>query len=145
MRTVTIATLALLLLLLPLGAVRAQSIKPQRFSVELELDADKDIKATAVSYVSRELRSLGDVDVVDNAEITIFVSILPVRIRTGEKTGYVLSYDVTRAVECKETGICLALEDSGLQVGDTDLRGLIERVITRIDGSFFAKLRKKQP
>lgn len=62
----------------------AQNIKPQ-FKVKLEVSCNDEIKNEIYSYLSRELRSLGDVVLVDSNE---YYTIQIVGMTTKTKDGY---------------------------------------------------------
>lgn len=60
---------SLLVCLLALLSIPCQAQSKSRFDVRLVISADEQIKGQIESYVSRELRSLGDVVLVDRDEL----------------------------------------------------------------------------
>ena len=82
-----------LLILLPLIS---QSQSKPRFSVRLKISAQGDMKSEIESYISRELRSLGDVYLVDNDEAYRIGIIAFELINTGgRKDGYAVTALIT--------------------------------------------------
>jgi len=53
--------------LLTASSLKAEETKPN-FKVRIKIDAEEDIKQKTESYISRKLRSLGDVTIVDIGE-----------------------------------------------------------------------------
>jgi len=63
-----------------------------RYDVEISITADRSIEDEVISYISRELRSLNDVDIVDeNAVFIIEIIALEVKSKDGVKAGVAIS------------------------------------------------------
>ncbi|HKQ23146.1 MAG TPA: hypothetical protein VJT81_01735 [Burkholderiales bacterium] len=72
----------------------AERTDPLKFTakVRLHVSADTSIKSSIVSYLSRELRSLGDVEIVDeNPGWELYVVAMEVTTVSGIKTGFALT------------------------------------------------------
>lgn len=63
-----------------------------KFRIKLSVSADESIRGEIVSYVSRELRSLGDVIISDDDPYLVWLVVATeIRSKAGEKTGIVFS------------------------------------------------------
>jgi len=59
-------------------------------TVKLEIEAVEDLKDPIYSYISKELRSFGDVTIVDyNAEWTVAMKATEILLKDGTKTGHI--------------------------------------------------------
>lgn len=134
--------------------------KSFRLKVRIDVTADNDIKNSVSSYLNRELRSLGDVDIVDN-DYHWALSILAVQLTTigGYKSGVAISTVIltpfTNAVfvglfkpEYRDGGLALTSNlfqypDQWLNVGQTDaLQNLCKEVIAQFDTKYLEEQRK---
>jgi len=149
-----------LFLLVSAGAY-AQTNQPT-FKVRLEITADDDIKGRVTSLITRELRALHDVAVVEvNAQLEFEILVLKVHSVGGLPTGVILSAVVTKPFSNEHLadfvkgvrrasndqrlhvrGEALILQTSGLstffghwvQVGATErLRNLCEELVAQFD------------
>ena len=81
----------LFVLLMPLSLA---SDTQHRFKVAVEIETeDETTRSVFSSYIKRELRSLGDVDVVKQSDKwdykLVFIALEPTYVNTGRKTGYI--------------------------------------------------------
>lgn len=75
----------------PLPKQTAKQVKKFKVSIEIQYTDSKTIKSQLESYIKRELRSLGDVEIVDREKAKyeiVLVAIPHVYEATGKKTGY---------------------------------------------------------
>ena len=103
----------------------------KRFTVSVSANDNEEDKRAA-SYIKRELRSLGDVKVVDyDSEWKLYILAMERKLISGSKVGYTLSVVVTRAAGY-----------SILQVGDEweDKTGLFPGLVGTPYGAVFTKL-----
>lgn len=130
--------------------------------VQLNVSASDSIKSEVISYISRELRSLGDINIVaDDPWFTISVVGLPLG-GGNNTTGYALSVIVERPVRYRLVRDFYAkwLEERTLklmdvtfqntthllthfvQLGPTGgLEDMCKKIVAEIDGSVFEKAR----
>ena len=86
----TIIYTAIILLLCTYVSFAEETIPD--FRVKLDILGDKDIKPTVGRYLSRELRNLGVVTIVDSAEDYILIcSIKKISLESGGEEGFALS------------------------------------------------------
>jgi len=96
-----------------------EKLKPD-FKVKLFILGDKDLKQDTESYLGRELRSLGDVTVVDSGEdCLLWCDIKELRMVSGKLTGLVFS-----VVYCERQNV------EGLYTVRGDIFGLLEEIKT---------------
>lgn len=158
-------TLAFALITLCSLSAYAQQNK-RTYRVFLQVGGNDQIKSDIISYVSRELRSLGDIVIVDSPDSDCLIWIVGAipRIQSGFDLGYALSVVAT---EIKDKDYlnslvpeCLSKEDwrrkalnTELTLGEildqhflyigSDLRKLCSDVVAAVDGDVFEKARKK--
>lgn len=136
----------------------AQESKPN-YRVSVNVSSKEEIKSNVVSYVSRELRALGDILIVDS-EPQYRISIIAMRAesRAGNSMGYVISTVVTKHIqpqhltqECEyaET-LSQAISIFGLVLrhdleitGAESLEKSCKEIVASIDGDVFEKERKE--
>jgi hypothetical protein len=138
-----------------------QQIKPT-YRVSLEVSAKDEIKPTIVSYVSRELRALGDILIVESEpEYLISIVAMQPKNKAGNSMGYVISTVVTSHMSLSLTQLLIhgckdaetlsqiipmlgLLETHDLAI--TDVEGLEKKckeIVASIDGDLFEKKRKE--
>lgn len=135
-----------------------------RYRVALEVNAtDSSLKDRVTSYINKELRALGDVDVSDTKPTyKITVIVLPSKLRAGQTIGYSLAYLVTQPIEGwadHVSGIdtdarghlaqildnAVKIEDLQLQTGSNDdLRQTVSEMISHFDTESIEPMRKLQ-
>jgi len=95
--------LIIVFLLLCPSLVLAEEESIPNFKVRIKIDCTgEDLKQTTESYLSRELRSLGDVTIVDTGEdCMIEVVLLENTITSGEKIGPILSVAYLEPTDAK--------------------------------------------
>ncbi|MFN0278020.1 MAG: hypothetical protein ACKVRN_05385 [Pyrinomonadaceae bacterium] len=115
----------------------------KKFQINISITAkDEKMESDIKSYVARELRSLGDVDVVEVGDYTVKIAILKILARDGYEVGYAVSYTLIHNVVC-QGNVYLDDIDGGLRITDTDsLRKTWEYIVTTFDTRVFEKLRK---
>jgi hypothetical protein len=114
----------------------------KRYEVGISVSGSTDSKSEVESFLKRELRSLGDVDIVETGDFTIFVSAIKLQLKSGSYTGFSVSYDATETISCNGK-IYFDLVDSGHQTGGKDdLRKIIESIIIDFDKIILEKKRK---
>ncbi len=90
------------LFLLATGCLLAQRPDPNwSTSVKLVLSCcSQEAQDSLLSYIGRELRSLGDVTIKDkNAEYTLHIIVLPIISNAGDQTGFAVSTVLTQALD----------------------------------------------
>lgn len=99
--TTVLGTLAVLSVLL-CGCCQAQDL-PGKWSgrVKLEVAGEAPLTDTVVSYISRELRALGDIELVQvNPDFAVSVVALENTVEEGRRvTGYTLAVVITKPVQ----------------------------------------------
>lgn len=133
--------------LICLCAISGYSQK-REFNVEVEISAKNNVTKDAIeSYITRELRTLVDVNIVTAKPL---FSLRIVALDTGDQenpAGYALSVAATRNVACTVAGIrrmCEIFEDHALYVDKAEnLRALCEEIVTDFDIRHLKDLRKK--
>lgn len=138
------------LLALICSTAYAQTAKP-RFKISVGVSvtavrtADKtSLEASARSFLERELRSLGDVDLADaiTAQHSAYLNVMEVHSKTGSHLSYAVTYSLIEWKRC-EGRFLTELLDNGLYVTSSEgLRKTIEDIVVDIDNNAFAKLRK---
>ena len=76
----------------PLPKQTAKQVKKIKVSIEINYDDSKTIKSQLESYIKRELRSLGDVEIVDPGKAKykiVLVGFNTTYEATGKETGYI--------------------------------------------------------
>lgn len=134
------------------------------YRVKLNVSATENIKGEVVSYLSRQLRQISDIDIVDD-DPTIIISVIALETRNkgGLSTGYALSILVQRPIRYPQMREVLATKlDKGamavldlafvnstailshfIQTGGSDeLESLCRKIIADIDGNVFENERK---
>ncbi len=139
----------LILILTVLGLCTTQgSAQTLAFDVQVEITAkSKEVQDAVESYILRELRTLGDVNIV-TAKTLLSLKIVVLETRNQEAvTGYALSVAATRIAACTIGGrrrTCELFEDQALYVDSADkLRALCEEIVTDFDIRHLKDLRKK--
>lgn len=126
--------ISLLFILLPL-CVSAQSLK-YKVSLDVQI-TDQSSKDTIESYLARELRSLGDVEVVSDGTFTISVLAIKTFSQTGAFIGYALSTVITRKEFCGHPSLnykCDAVLTHSINLVNPDgLRSVCEQIIVKFD------------
>jgi len=158
--------LPLTLALIALCSISAHAQQPTKptYRVSVGVSAKDDIKSDITSYVSRELRSLSDIVIVDSTPQYI-ISIVGIRAKTegGRDLGYDLSVTVTELNTEEYINAlipeCLSKDDwrrsslsAALAAGEdikqhflvvgSDLRKLSSDLVATIDGEVFEQARK---
>ena len=141
------AFFVILTLLIIAPSVQAQDSNP--FRVSVVVSADGSTKSRVESFISRELRSLGDVVVTnDNPEWTFSIVVIEPKLENGRRVGIVLSTVILRRFnntmtvyntrdERKEfvsniTSNLYSLPDHLLNMG-TDLREICSEIVADFD------------
>jgi hypothetical protein len=92
--------LTFIILLFVACSVSALS-QTKKFRVNIQTTAnEKQVENDALSYLSRELRSLGDVEIVNEGELTISVTVFKIVGNQGF-IGYVISFQFLENVTCQ--------------------------------------------
>jgi len=89
----------LIVVLVSLAVGNSEKTGPPKYTTKVRLDiaANEEIKNEVYSYLSRELRSLGDAKLVeDNPDWTIKVIALQIKTKAGYKSGITLSVVITK-------------------------------------------------
>jgi hypothetical protein len=114
----------------------------KRFKIDVKVTSDNDIKADIESYLKRELRSLGDVEVGTSGDYILFVSVIKTQTQGGALFGYAGSYSAAQIISCAGS-IYLDFVDARLYAGGrNDLRKLTEGVVTDFDSTILEEKRK---
>ncbi len=120
------------------------------FDVQVEITAkNKEVQDTLESYILRELRSLGDVNIVTAKPLlSLKIVVLETRNQNQETVNvYALSVAATRSVACTIGGrrrTCELFEDQALYTNTADkLRAVCEEIVTDFDIRHLKDLRKK--
>jgi len=131
-------TYTAIILLLCTHVSFAEETKPN-FKVRLSISADEDIKQKAESYLSRELRSLGDVTIVDSGdEYKICIIVLQHESESGTLLGYSIS-----VVFGELDNYLYYLIDHRLYTGGPErLRSRCEDIILDFDNKYLKEKRK---
>ena len=104
---------------------------------------DPQIENEARSYLARELRSLGDVEVVENGDFTVNVTVFKISNNAGV-VGYAISFQYLENITCQGKEYANKL-DGGLHVTDPQgLRRMLESTITLFDTRILEKRRKSK-
>jgi len=86
----------------------AQEIQPYSGRVSVSISANDNIKGQIESYISRELRSLGDVIVTDdNPDWVLHIVALEPTSKGGNKVGIILSVVITRPFKSNGLNVLL--------------------------------------
>ena len=117
-------------------AAPAQTSPSKRFTFKIFVSADKDpeLRSAIESYLSREIRSLGDAEVVNkSADWWLNVSVIKVSSKSNDFLGYAIKYVLTRVVSCGGK-LYWDYKDGGIYTAPRDgVRSIIETLITDID------------
>lgn len=158
-----IVWVALLLMSLSLGA-RAQDAVPARTTrvlIDVGCD-DVALKSRITSFISREMRSLGDIEITDvNPSYKISVVAISVTLKSGYTAGHAVSTVISRPLgnwswalskeltpENRESISSIisdheSLEKHGLFVGSEDgLRSSLEEMIAEFDAQELEPMRR---
>lgn len=141
MKIFTIILLMVLFCLIP-QFIFAQSTK---IKIKLIISSPPSIKNPLDSYVRRELRSLGDVDVDAKGanDYVLFVTALESKSKNENLLGYAVSYEFVEIIICGKE-VKFELLDQGLLLGSPDdLRALSEDIVTDIDTGPLKKRRER--
>ena len=96
-------------------------------TVRLEISASEEIENQIYSYFSRELRSLGDVELVeDNPEWIIHIVALHAKDRTGYIGGVIFSVVIEKVYEIHVEDLLLMVKGT-FQISDDDWKKLKEK------------------
>lgn len=124
----------------------AQELSEKTFAVKVIIEADKNISSEIESYIKRELRSLGDVKIVE-AEEDCALSIIVIDWQTGIAFSFAFLAVLRRDLypEIKDTiekeNVYL-LGNLGLRTGSPeDLRKICEGIVAEFDTEFLEKYR----
>lgn len=118
----------------------------KRFKVSVKVVSQTDITAQIQSYVERELRSLGDVDVDSGklGQFTIYITITKTRTESGFENGYAIATATTELQPCG-AGICDDLLFLNLYTSSPDhIKSAAQEIGTDFDTGVLAKRRKTQ-
>lgn len=147
-----------LILTLPLDCLAASN--PPDFRVALSVSADESIKGRIESYISRELRALGDVtQTKENSEYDIGIVALKSFSKSGYQTGIVLSITIHYKFDnqfisfsFKEESMEIGLEltsglyfypDHWLRIGATeDLKSICSGIVADFDSQILQERRE---
>lgn len=128
-------------LLCCLSSVCLAQSKKLRIDVSVTAQ-DVQAKKDALSYITRELRSLGDVEVVDDGDYSISLIVIKTTTKANVHNGFVVSYNFLQIQRCNGEFGWLVL-DHQLEIGGPDdLRAICESIIAEQDTTSLAKLRK---
>lgn len=111
---------------------------------------NKDLRDTTESYISRELRSLKDVNITtDNPFYEIYVLILENKTTSGRPTGYTAGVAITYNLPCTVFGkaqVCNTFETQRVYIDNVDsLRRMCEEIVTDFDAKNLKSLRTNRP
>lgn len=105
-KTVALSILALVIILGITFTARTETkLPPLSIAVKVTITADEDVKSEIYSYITRELRSLGDVKVVEGenvASVDYIINLICIKTTSGSMkttTGYALSYEVVQPLK----------------------------------------------
>src|SRR5258708_14408891 len=91
------------------------------------------------NYLSRELRTLGDVDLVESGALTINVIEIGLKTTNNTVVGHALAYTITEVISCQGNIYSNTLA-SGLETTDLDgMSKTCEIIITKIDKGILEK------
>jgi hypothetical protein len=119
-----------------------------KFTVKVQIDGEKELTEVVQSYLERELRSLGDVEVTDSlsADFIIKGSVLEAYNANNTPLGYSLMTVFLSKATCvgdKSNFPCHLLVDYEHGVaGKTTLRKICENIITNFDTKLLKPFRK---
>ena len=142
----------LLMIFMLVGCAAAQT-----FDVELDVQsANPSLNSTMESHLSRELRSLGDVRVVNsNAFYTIHILAMESKTVSGYASGYSVAFVTTWNTPCtlhanNSSRTCRLFDDfHTFETGPNGLKSMCEEIIAAFDATSLKPLRnlpkKKQP
>ena len=125
----------------------ARSQTPERkITIGILLSGDyKPIETEIRSYLARELRSLGDVEIVEaGGDFDLQIILLKTETKGGTFTGYTVSMSVTEFVICAGKVHELFVTAFLHTAGKDDLRKLCEGLITSFDSTVMEKRRKRK-
>ena len=134
-------TLVLLALCVFLTTAQAQRIK-----VDVQISSENaGIEAEVRSYISRELRSLGDVDIADDSVYSLYIVVTEPTLSTDPAThrGYVLSYSFIEIVTCSGEEIGKFLQGSMITGGRDSIPTLAKRIVLNFDTKVLEARRAK--
>lgn len=156
MRVLKICLIVLVLAVLNVSAQLFQN-EPDKIKVTIAITSDnKELKNQLYSYASRELRSLRDVEIVENDafyQIKLGFIILPTSIVNEKAEAFAMSLVVTRVYLCKpmtkdDKRDFIAYEqilDSSLFTGEvSNLQRISAGAITDFDAEILKKERRNR-
>jgi hypothetical protein len=138
--------------------------RTSRFKVSLEVNAtDESLKDRVSSYMNRELRGLGDIEITEShPTYKISVIALAVSLKNGHNVGYAISYVVTEPLESWQnlatdlnekaqqlvkliTSESERLDDHKLLIGtDADLKQTVDDLVSNFDTKMLEPSRRAQ-
>ncbi len=114
----------------------AQTKHAKKFTVDIRISGDKDIQADLRSFIARELRSLGDVEVVDNfvvGGLGINVVAFADSTTSGKSLGYSVSLTVVEHLICSGKTYHDFVTGFLYGGGKDDLRRIAQSIGTDVD------------
>ena len=127
--------------------------------VEVAVSAEKEIRGLVISFINRELRSLGDVELVQyNPELVLSILAMEAKARNNYPLGVVLSVVILKKFNPKTLSLIVAEEykktasimmsdlyyyrDHWLRVGSTDdLKDLCSEIVADFDAQYLEESR----
>lgn len=118
--------------------------------VALNISAPSYLKALATSYISRELRTIPDVKVVDEKpNWEIYVRIIEPELESGQSPGFVMSLILTRCgvfcndnPHCITKGGCKYISDNLMTIRRADFKERCRAIAAEFDTRIVGKCRK---
>jgi hypothetical protein len=114
----------------------------KKFRLDIRsISSDTQIKDEMYSYLARELRSLGDVEVVDQGDFTLNVHVVKITDKNG-LAGYAVSSQFLEKVYCQGKVFANRI-NGGLHVVEPDgLRKFSETIVATFDAQVLEERRK---
>ena len=159
-----IPRLFLLLFLAAFATAPVRAAEKVNYGVRLKVAASENIRGVVTSYLSRELRRLGDIDIVEDSPwFTLSIIAVAASNRAGTQTGYAFSVVVERSIPYRKMrdefaklldGNMMKVMDVSfdnaarivshfVELGGVDeLENLCKKIIADIDGNQFEEQRK---
>lgn len=140
--------IALFTVLFTLIFAFSASAQTRRFKVSLSVQAEnQDIADVVETYLTRELRAISDVDIVEEGFYQIKVFVLQSETASGRMTGYTVSTVINWRATCVnsegKTRPCYVYDDAYLNTSPPEqLKQLMTEIITDFNTRSLKPLRR---